>query len=367
MLKRKLAADTATQQRKHQRLEHHDLSRYINKQRCLVISSRGVSHRARHLLADLRACMAPHAKEDVKLDTKSDLAVINSVADLKNCSSALYLEARGKRRAAGADLYLYAGATPAGPTVKFEVQNIHTMAETKLTGNCLKGSRAVLVFDAAFDDVKQPHLQLMKTLLHQCFNVPKAHPKSKPFIDHCMSFFLCDGRIWVRHYQIIVAPLVTPEMQSNTANKPLPTAKASQVDPQLIEIGPRFTLSPIKIMSGAFQGAVLWHSETYTTPGNVRSAARAAAGSSYVARLESKQRAAEHKQQAVMPVHAVDAVYEPEPEAQEDESDEADEAQMQQSALSGLAMIDEEESSDDSQAEAEEASDSQAEEESQSE
>jgi hypothetical protein len=41
------------------------------------------------------------------------------------------------------------------------------MAELKLTGNALKGSRPVLSFDAAFDSV--PHFQLMKEMLMQVF------------------------------------------------------------------------------------------------------------------------------------------------------------------------------------------------------
>lgn len=34
------------------------------------------------------------------------------------------------------------------------VQNVHTMDELKMTGNCLKGSRGLLSFDRAFDDTE---------------------------------------------------------------------------------------------------------------------------------------------------------------------------------------------------------------------
>ena len=37
---------------------------------------------------------------------------------------------------------------PSGPSAKFLVENIHTLEELKLTGNCLKGSRPLLNFDA---------------------------------------------------------------------------------------------------------------------------------------------------------------------------------------------------------------------------
>jgi ribosome biogenesis protein BRX1 len=34
------------------------------------------------------------------------------------------------------------------------VQNIHTMDELKMSGNCLKGSRGILSFDAAFEETE---------------------------------------------------------------------------------------------------------------------------------------------------------------------------------------------------------------------
>lgn len=37
------------------------------------------------------------------------------------------------------------------------------MDELKLTGNCLKGSRPIIVFDQAFDET--PHMKLIKEVL----------------------------------------------------------------------------------------------------------------------------------------------------------------------------------------------------------
>lgn len=34
------------------------------------------------------------------------------------------------------------------------VQNVHTMDELKMTGNCLKGSRGILSFDKGFDETE---------------------------------------------------------------------------------------------------------------------------------------------------------------------------------------------------------------------
>ena len=74
------------------------------------------------------------------------------------------------------------------------------MEELNFTGNCLKGSRAILSFDAAFE--KQAHLRVVKELLTQVFGTPEGSRKVKPFVDHVMGFTLADGKVWVRCYQI---------------------------------------------------------------------------------------------------------------------------------------------------------------------
>lgn len=124
---------------------------------------------------------------------------------------------------------------------------VHTMSELKMMGNCLKGSRPILSFDKAFD--ASPELAVLKELFtHVCrrlsvmcrsictcvcvsacllcvlrfqlqgqcralihahlvyyiqlFGTPLGHPRSKPFVDHIISFYVVDGKIWFRHYQV---------------------------------------------------------------------------------------------------------------------------------------------------------------------
>ena len=84
---------------------------------------------------------------DSKLDSKNHLHLLPELADLNNCNNALYFEARRHE-----DLYMWAAKTPNGPSIKLHVQNVHTMDELKMTGNCLKGSRGLLSFDKAFDE-----------------------------------------------------------------------------------------------------------------------------------------------------------------------------------------------------------------------
>lgn len=86
------------------------------------------------------------ARTDSKLDSKSSLHLLNELADLHSCTNTLYLEARRHE-----DLYLWLSRSPNGPSVKCHVQNVHTMDELKMTGNCLKGSRGICVFDGRWE------------------------------------------------------------------------------------------------------------------------------------------------------------------------------------------------------------------------
>ena len=160
---------------------------YTNKQRILILCSRGITARYRYLMEDLKK-LIPHHKKDNKLDSKGDMHVVNEIAEMKSCNQIMYLETKKNQ-----DLYMYLGRAPLGPSVKFHVVNVHTMDELKLTGNCMMGSRPLLDFDANFDTM--PHFQLMKQLLTDAFGTPRGHPKSKPFIDRVMSFFVVKNNI----------------------------------------------------------------------------------------------------------------------------------------------------------------------------
>jgi len=122
----------------------------------------------------------------------------------------------------------------------------------RLTGNCLLGSRPILSFAAEFDGA--PHGRVLRQLLTHTFSPPKGHPRSKPFHDHVLQFGWAGGKIVVRHYQI-VPPLYDKKKGEDS----------------LVEIGPRFTLQPIKIFAGFFGGETIYTSGTYVTPNAIRS------------------------------------------------------------------------------------------------
>ncbi|XP_017777335.1 PREDICTED: ribosome biogenesis protein BRX1 homolog [Nicrophorus vespilloides] len=212
--------------------------RWTNKERVLVFAARGIGHRDRHLMEDLKKLM-PHHKKESKMERSKTLEIVNEMCEMKNCSKAVLFEGRKQM-----DLYMWLSNIPKGPCVKFLVQNVHTMAELKFSGNCLTGSRPLLSFDPLFNE--KPHYSVMKELLTQVFGVPNHHPKSQPFFDHVYTFTILDNRIWFRNFQIL------------------------SVDGALAEIGPRFCLNPVKIFSGSFTGDALWQNQNYISPSRYR-------------------------------------------------------------------------------------------------
>ncbi|QRV85848.1 Brix domain protein [Ceratobasidium sp. AG-Ba] len=236
-----------------------------NKQRVLLLSSRGVTHRMRHLMADLEALL-PHVKKDAKLDSKNHLNLLPELADLHNCNNTLYFEARRHE-----DLYLWATKTPNGPSIKMHVQNVHTMDELKMTGNCLKGSRGLLSFDPGFDEGE--HWKLIKEVFTHIFGVPSTARRAKPFIDHVLTFSIVDNKIWFRNFQIIEKDPLKPNGPPETS---------------LVEIGPRFVLTPIRIFEGAFGGATVFANPEFVSPAAVRSQLKRVKGEKYKVRKESE-------------------------------------------------------------------------------
>eukprot|EP00020_Sapocribrum_chincoteaguense_P009602 CAMPEP_0170740952 /NCGR_PEP_ID=MMETSP0437-20130122/5960_1 /TAXON_ID=0 /ORGANISM="Sexangularia sp." /LENGTH=396 /DNA_ID=CAMNT_0011079491 /DNA_START=97 /DNA_END=1287 /DNA_ORIENTATION=+ len=221
------------------------------RRRVLVLSSRGTSQRQRHFLNDVRALL-PHSRKESKMDANSadKLVRLNELAELANCNRVVYLDAKK-----GRDLYLWLANAPHGPSVRFHVQNLHTMAELKLTGNALSGSRPLLLFAGGFE--AQPHLTLIRHMLQQTFNPPSLHPRTKPFVDKVMSFFHLKGKIWVRHYQVVWGGSTTTEPET-----------------RLIEIGPRFVMTPMRILSGSFLGSSIYVNGDFVHPALMRRMAR---------------------------------------------------------------------------------------------
>lgn len=252
-------------------VERSDGTRREGRERA-VLTTYAKQRRYRHLMTDVLSLL-PHAKKDVKLDTKDERHVLNEVAEMKGCTSCMFFECRKFR-----DLYLWMAKTPAGPSVKFHVSNVYTMDELKLTGNHLKGSRPVLSFHSDFD--REPHMILMKELFTQTFTTPKGHRKSKPFFDHVIQFSVADHRIWIRNYQV-----------SLPADKKRPGLDTMS----LVEVGPRLCLNPVKIFAGSFAGATLYENPHYVSPNAMRTDSKRLKSNRYGAKVKAKQRRKAHE------------------------------------------------------------------------
>ena len=223
------------------------------------------------MLNDL-AALLPHTYKDTKLDTKSSNnynSALNAIADLHSCNYVFFLEARKH----GQDLYLWLAKAPNGPTIKFSVTNVHTMGELGFGGNCLKGGRGVVVFDQSFEKgsaggAGQEYRGLVKEMLSGIFCVPaKGARGMKPFIDRIIGVFELDNKIWIRVYEI-------REAEKDSAAKAAEAGERGSTDISLVEIGPRFVLTPIVILEGSFGGPVIYENREFVSPNQLRSEIR---------------------------------------------------------------------------------------------
>jgi ribosome biogenesis protein BRX1 len=167
------------------------------------------------------------------------------------------------------------------------------MEELHFTGNCLKGSRPILSFDSTFDS--EPHLRVIKELFLHIFGVPKGARKSKPFIDHIMGFTIADGKIWIRNYQINeteASKLLSQTEEDDDSRakdnktKKEKSGKRKETEIKLVEIGPRFVLTPIVIQEGSFGGPIIYENKEFVSPNQVRSEIRIKKAGRYNGRAE---------------------------------------------------------------------------------
>lgn len=163
------------------------------------------------------------------------------------------------------------------------------MSELHFPGNCLKGSRPILSFDSTFTSA--PYLHVIKELLTHTFGVPQGARKTKPFVDHVMGFTIADGKIWIRCFQIsetAVAKSDNPAGEgTNGASKSSKISKRlGDTKISLVEIGPRFVLTPIVILESSFGGPVIYENKEFVSPNQIRSELRLSKAGRYNRRSE---------------------------------------------------------------------------------
>lgn len=130
---------------------------------------------------------------------------------------------------------------------------------------------------------------LMNSADLQVFSTPKTSRRLKPFIDHLILFSLLDNKIWFRNYQVVERDPLVPHGPPTTA---------------LIEIGPRFVLTPIRIFEGAFGGPTLFANPEFVSPAAVRRGIKREKGEKYGERMgkEREREEREERRREEMPV-----------------------------------------------------------------
>lgn len=167
---------------------------------------------------------------------------------------------------------------------------VHTTSELHFPGNCLRGSRPILSFDAAFNS--SPHLILIKELLTHIFGVPKGARKTKPFVDHVMGFTLADGKIWIRCFEIRETAVSKSDARIQpaevTEKEIVAVGEKGETKINLVEIGPRFLLTPIVILESSFGGPVIYENKEFVSPNQIRSELRLSKAGRYNQRAEQQ-------------------------------------------------------------------------------
>lgn len=86
--------------------------------------------------------------------------------------------------------------------------------------------------------------------------------------------------------------------------------KENSQDISLVEIGPRFVMTIVRIFEGSFGGRVLYNNEKYVSPNTVRSNQRYESGNRYTDRVKAAQdRKLRHVELPRMMTDDVDEVF----------------------------------------------------------
>lgn len=103
-------------------------------------------------------------------------------------------------------------------------------------------------------------------------------------------------QIWVRNYQIL-------EETANNAREAREERKSTGSDRQtnLVEIGPRFVLNPIRIFRGSFGGQTLYQNTDYVNPNVIRAEARRVKGRAYEQRKGAERMRKKRREEVVVP------------------------------------------------------------------
>ena len=106
-----------------------------------------------------------------------------------------------------------------------------------------------------------------------------------------MGFTIADGKIWIRCFQISeTAVSKTDAAKENGVDNAVVASKTSKkpgdTKISLVEIGPRFVLTPIVILESSFGGPVIYENKEFVSPNQIRSELRLSKAGRYNRRSE---------------------------------------------------------------------------------
>ena len=103
-----------------------------------------------------------------------------------------------------------------------------------------------------------------------------------------MGFTIADGKIWIRCFQISETEASKTDIADGAENGTSKPRKPEKHDTKitLVEIGPRFVLTPIVVLEGSFGGPVIYENKEFISPNQVRREVRLGKAGRYNRRSE---------------------------------------------------------------------------------
>lgn len=86
----------------------------------MIFSSHGISNTFRYLVKDI-INLIPNSKVESKLERKGIRDVINDLAYERSCNNYLFFDCHKH-----IDLFMWLCKSPNGPSIKFQVKDVHT-------------------------------------------------------------------------------------------------------------------------------------------------------------------------------------------------------------------------------------------------
>jgi len=93
-----------------------DSTKWTNKQKTLVVGSKGMLRIQKQLVLDL-CSIIPQSKRETKVEKDQQISLIKELTMLHGCNNSLYFETRK------GNLSMWIGKYPGGPSAKFLIRD----------------------------------------------------------------------------------------------------------------------------------------------------------------------------------------------------------------------------------------------------